>query len=198
MKTVFLDLFGVLLGIDQSVVIQKIAKKINTPYLKVKDIVLGEIFMRLERGEINFKQYFQDLQYALPHGENIDYEWLKDIWMNSQVGELPLVGELITLKESFQIWLISNTTNLHISHLQKQFPFLNKVDGIITSEEAGVRNPTHAIFQFAVFEAKANKDSSVFIDDMWSNVKSAQKFGFKSHRYTDFETCINFIHSVKQ
>jgi HAD superfamily hydrolase (TIGR01509 family) len=196
-KTLFLDLFGVLLGIDQSVVIQKIATKVDSPYLTVKDIVMGEIFMRLERGEIAFKQYFQDLQYALPNGERLEYEWLKDIWLNSQVGELPLVNELPILQSTFNIWLISNTTNRHISHLKNQFPFLNKVNGIITSEEAGVRKPDHSIFQFAVYESKADSKTSYFIDDMWANVKSAQDFGFKAHRYTDFEECMNFLHSIQ-
>ena len=56
-STIFFDLFGVLLGVDQSVVVQHISNLIEAPYLEVREIAMGEPFMKLERGEINFKQY---------------------------------------------------------------------------------------------------------------------------------------------
>ncbi len=84
-KTIFFDLFGVLLGMDQSTIIRHISKKINLPYLETKDIVMGEIFMRLERGEIQFKQYFQDLQYALPNGEMLGYDEFKIMWTTNKI-----------------------------------------------------------------------------------------------------------------
>ncbi len=49
-KTIFFDLFGVLLGIDQSTIIHYVAQRIDLPYLQTKDIALCEVFMRLERG----------------------------------------------------------------------------------------------------------------------------------------------------
>ena len=54
-STIFFDLFGVLLGIDQSVVIQYLSKLTDTPYLKTREITMGEPYMQLERGEIIFK-----------------------------------------------------------------------------------------------------------------------------------------------
>ena len=49
-KTICFDLFGVLLGIDQSTIIHYVAQRIDLPYLQTKDIALCEVFMRLERG----------------------------------------------------------------------------------------------------------------------------------------------------
>ena len=58
--TIFFDLFGVLLGIDQSVVIQYLSKLTDTPYIETREIALGEPFMRLERGEVTFTRYVED------------------------------------------------------------------------------------------------------------------------------------------
>ena len=98
-NTIFFDLFGVLLGIDQSVVVQYLSKLTNTPYLKTREITLGEPYMRLERGEIKFKEYIEDITVLLPNGGRIDAETLRDIWMNSKVGEMPVVSLLDDLKK---------------------------------------------------------------------------------------------------
>jgi len=66
--TIFIDLFGVLLGIDQSVVIQYLSKLTDTSYLDTREIAMGEHFMRLERCEINFIQYVEEIRSLLPNG----------------------------------------------------------------------------------------------------------------------------------
>ena len=92
--TIFFDLFGVLLGIDQSVVIQYLSNLTGLPYLKTREIAMGEPFMQLERSEINFTQYTDEIRSALPNGNRIEADGLRDIWMNSKVGEMPAVSLL--------------------------------------------------------------------------------------------------------
>ena len=65
--TIFFDLFGVLLGIDQSVVVQYLSKLTGAPYLETREVAMGESFMRLERSEINFTQYV-DVYLNCPRG----------------------------------------------------------------------------------------------------------------------------------
>ena len=191
--TIFFDLFGVLLGIDQSVVIQYLSKLTNTPYLKTREITLGEPYMRLERGEIKFKEYIEHITALLPNGDRINAERLRDIWMNSQVGEMPVVSLLDDLKKKYEVWVISNTTEAHIKSLQSQFVFLNSFNGIITSERAGTHKPHPSIFNFALSEANTDSLSSLFIDDSFANVESAENMGFKVHHYFNFEKFQQFI-----
>ena len=191
--TIFFDLFGVLLGIDQSVVVQYLSKLTNTPYLKTREITLGEPYMRLERGEIKFKEYVEDITVLLPNGGRIDAETLRDIWMNSKVGEMPVVSLLDDLKKKDEIWVISNTTEAHIKSLQSQFVFLNSFNGIITSERAGMHKPHPNIFQFALDEASTDAVSSIFFDDSYRNVEAAENIGFTVHHYVGFEAFQQFI-----
>ena len=147
-KSIFFDLFGVLIGIDQSATIHHISKKVNLPYLETKDIVMGEIFMRLERGEIQFKQYFQDLQYALPNSDKLNYDEFKTMW----------------------------TTN--------------KID-----EAAKSSKPSLEIFNYALNKTGATTESSVFIDDLASNVSIAKTIGFTTHHYQNYEEFDTFMSS---
>ena len=192
-NTVFFDLFGVLLGIDQSVVVQYLSKLTNTPYLKTREITMGEPYMQLERGEIKFQEYVEDIRTLLPNGDRIDANRLRDIWMNSTVGEMPVVSLLDELQKKYAVWVISNTTEAHIKSLQSQFVFLNSFNGLITSERAGFHKPHQNIFKFALEEANTSAVSSIFIDDSYSNVVSAENMGFTVHHYVNFETFQQFI-----
>ena len=192
-STIFFDLFGVLLGIDQSVVVQCLSKLTNTPYLKTREITMGEPYMRLERGEIKFKEYVEAIRVMLPNGSHIDGDDLGDIWMNSKIGEMPAVSLLDEILNHYKVWVISNTTESHIKSLKSQFTFLEKINGIVTSERAGVHKPHPNIFQFALVEANYDVTSALFIDDSHTNIESAENLGIISHHYTDFDGLVDFL-----
>jgi len=192
-STIFFDLFGVLLGIDQSVVVQYLSKLTNTSYLKTREITMGEPYMRLERGEVTFKEYVKDIRAMLPNGNRIDADSLREIWMNSKIGEMPAVSLLDDLLINYPVWVISNTTEAHIKSLQSQFVFLNSFNGIITSERAGTHKPNPSIFNFALSEANTDVASSLFIDDSHTNTESAKNIGIVSHHYTEFDGLIDFL-----
>jgi len=192
-NTIFFDLFGVLLGIDQSVVVQYLSKLTNTSYLKTREITMGESYMQFERGEIKFQEYIELIMALLPNGDRIDTDRLRDVWMNSKIGEMPVVSLLDELQKKYAVWVISNTTEAHIKNLQSKFVFLNLFNGLITSERAGTHKPHPNIFKFALEEANTNTTSSIFIDDSYSNVESAENMGFTVHHYVNFETFQQFI-----
>ena len=192
-STIFFDLFGVLLGIDQSVVVQYLSKLTNTPYLKTREITMGEPYMRLERGEIKFKEYVEAIRVMLPNGSHIDGDDLGDIWMNSKIGEMPAVSLLDELLNHYKVWVISNTTESHIKSLKSKFTFLEKINGIVTSERAGAHKPHPNIFQFALEEANTDVASSLFIDDSYTNIESAENLGIVSHHYTRFDELVKFL-----
>ena len=191
--TIFFDLFGVLLGVDQSVVVQYLSRLIGAPYLKTRETAMGEPYMQLERGEINFTQYVDEIRAALPNGNRIEAGPLQDIWMNSKVGEMPAVSLLEKLLANYGVWIISNTTESHIKSLQSKFAFLGLVSGIITSERAGAHKPNQKIFQFALLEANTDTTSSIFIDDSRANVRSAEDLGIASHHYACYDGLMSFF-----
>ena len=192
-NTIFFDLFGVLLGIDQSTIIHYVSQKIDQPYLKTKDIVMGELFMNLERGEIEFKQYFQNLQYALPSDEKLNYDDFKLQWTSNKIEELPGVECLSELKEKYDLYIISNTSEAHIQSLRKEFKLFEKFEKIITSEAAHSSKPSLEIFDYALNKTGAIAETSIFIDDMSTNVGVAKAIGFTTHHYKDYEVFNAFI-----
>ncbi|MBC8214484.1 MAG: HAD-IA family hydrolase [Candidatus Marinimicrobia bacterium] len=192
-QTIFFDLFNVLIGVDQSVVVNYVSKLTDTPYLLTKDIIQGEIFMRYERGEIDFKQYFIDIQYALNSGEKLDFDEFKIRWVSTEIGEMPATNLITELNGKTNIWLLSNTTNRHIKYLKSKFGFFENVNGVITSQDAGVLKPDPQIYRFALHIAHCLPENALYVDDQWTNVQSAKSAGITSHHYTDFEKLQKFL-----
>ena len=182
-----------LLGIDQSVVVQYLSNLTDTPYIKTREIALGEPFMRLERGEVTFSHYVEDISSAMPNGARIDAHRLLEIWKNSKVGEMPAVSLIDDLLNNFQVWVISNTTESHIKSLKSKFIFLRQLNGIITSEKAGAHKPNAKIFQYALTEAGTDISASLFIDDSLANTESAENLGIVSHHYAGYDELMSFL-----
>lgn len=194
-QTIFFDLFNVLVGVDQSVLSNYVSKLTDSPYLITKEIILGEIFLRYERGEIDFRQYFTDIQYALTNGDRLDFNEFKERWVSTEIGEMPATSLLFKVKNKTDIWLLSNTTNRHIKHLKSNFKLFENVKGVITSQDAGVLKPDPQIYKFALNIAGCSAEDSLYIDDHWENCQSAKSIGITSHHYTDYEELVKFLES---
>ena len=54
------------------------------------------------------------------------------------------------------------------------------------------------IFQFALKEANTDVTSSLFIDDSFSNVVSAENMGIVSHHYTGFDELVKFLEKISE
>lgn len=193
MPTTFLfDLFGVLLGADKSTLINFIAKRTNNSY-EVANLEFIKQFSKFEKREININQFFQNLQYGLKNGNQLEVEEVKSIWMQQELAELPTVNYLPLLKKRYSINLISNVSNSYLKVLQNKFDFFNLFDKCITSESANFSKPSIEIFNYSLNTIGILPNDAVFIDDQKQNVISAESIGIIGHQYKSFNNFKKFI-----
>ena len=101
-KNIFFDLYGVLIGIDESSFIYFIAKQSKEEYHVVKNIIYGDLYRKLERKEISFDEYLNGLIDYFKI-KNIDTKKLKKIWFSQKLLELPIVTHLEELSKNYSI-----------------------------------------------------------------------------------------------
>ena len=195
-NVLFLDLFGVLIGADNSSVINYVADTSKISKIDAKEIVFGEDCMRFERNEITFKQYFTNLSYKL--NQSIEIEEFKLLWNRMTLGLLPMTKYLKKYQKHFKIYILTNTTNNHIHRISEKYLFINQCDGIITSEMANTHKPKEEIFKFACLYANTELNNCAFIDDSIINVKAAQILGVTSHLYADEKKLKQFLDTLLQ
>ena len=129
----------------------------------------------------NITNIFFDL-----YGVLIDYKFEKIII-------LPTVNLLEKLNQNYSLSIISNISNQQLNFLKNKLNFLHYFDNIITSESAQYSKPDYRIFNYALNYSNTNSSSSLFIDDSYSNIKSAKELGFLTFHYIDYDSLNNFL-----
>jgi len=185
--TLFFDLGGVLINFSHEKMCQNIADLCDLDCNLVKGHLfeknLGEMY---ERGVIDSKTLYEYFCGLSNHSFSFDDLMMaaSDIFQIKE--EMPPLLESLK-KQSFRLFLLSNTCQAHIDYVKKHFSFLDLFDGLVLSYEVAARKPEPEIFKAALEKAQTSAPQSFFIDDVESHVKAAEKCGIDSHHFVGKE-----------
>ena len=190
-RVLFIDLFGVLIGSNENSILKYVGENSECDLLTIKSVIFGELCMQLERKEISFNEYYQIILSKL--NCNLDFITFQSIWINMEMGLLPMTQYISKYSKHFKLYILSNTTNRHINIIRKKYPFISQFDGIITSEQAGAHKPDQKIFEYASQLVNQKFKHCAFIDDCSFNVQAALALGINSHLYQKEDELILFL-----
>ena len=105
----------------------------------------------------------------------------------------PVNDLLCELQDKYELWIVSNTSNDQIKLLKSAYRLFNFFSGIITSETANSNKPNAKIFQYTLTTSKAIPVESIFIDDSFNNIITADSFGFNTFHYQNFSVLKSFL-----
>lgn len=189
MKSVIFDLGGVLLDLDYQKTIDAFGRlgleRAAEAFSKYSQ---DELFKRLERGEVDTDEFLDALDSKMggPGHAPILESWC------AMLGSMPEEKFLLLqeLGEHLDIYLLSNTNELHRRHfeavLDEQYgrgAFLDLFDGVGYSHELGFRKPEPEIFRRFVDMHDIDPATTLFIDDTEVNVQGGLDAGIPSVHY---------------
>ena len=191
-KVIIFDLGAVILNINYQNTIDEFTKlgvKNASSFYSKK--VQTDLFNQIETGKITAEKFLTELQKET---NNATIKQVKYAW-NSMLLDLPNERlELIkALKSKYQIYLLSNTNNIHIDAFKKQLgnakweDFCNLFDKMYLSHEVGLRKPNAEIFKHILTEQKLKAEEVFFIDDSPQHIEGAKKLGIKTRHLLDNE-----------
>jgi putative hydrolase of the HAD superfamily len=187
-KNIIFDLGGVLLNINY----QKTAEAFeqlgfhdfNNMYTQY---TADEIFSQLETGKISNEDFYKSLLAKATHP--ILVEDLQTAW-NAMLLDFRTesLAKLRQLKQKYNIFLLSNTNNIHWQAFQSIFTESTGEDSLdhyfhkaYYSHQVGLRKPNADIYQFVAKDAGLEMAETIFIDDSYNNIEAAAALGFKTH-----------------
>ncbi len=131
-----------------------------------------------EEGLSSSLEFFRDLRdrYKL----RLDFEEFGEIWNNIFYENLQVNEIIVYLKaKGFPLFLLSNTNELHFTHVIEHYPIVHVMDEWILSFEVGAKKPKKRIFD-AIFEKMdVEKEEVFYIDDTAEYVEYARTMGIK-------------------
>ena len=185
-RNIIFDLGGVLLDIDF-----RLTEKAFTN-LGVKDFASffnqfhsNDLFIKLET-EMNVQFFYDDFRTAT--GLHLSNKQIRDAWnallLNFRKESIALLPKL---KEKYQLYLLSNTNEIHLQEFQQRFETLFQqasfddfFDAAYYSHRIGLRKPNASAYQFVLEKHGLIAEETLFIDDSINNIEAAQKLGIQT------------------
>jgi FMN phosphatase YigB (HAD superfamily) len=95
----------------------------------------------------------------------------------------PMAELVPKLAEQWPLYLLSNTSQLHLDHLRETFPLFQLFRGGAFSHLSRSMKPSPKIYLDALAAAGVPAESAVFLDDNHNNVAAAQALGLRAFPY---------------
>lgn len=136
-----------------------------------------------EIGKIDTEQFLKDLNSEL--SSDITLDEFKKLW-NVSFRENEEMAKLLTsLKQDYQLSLLSNTNECHYRFIQDNFNVERHFENVVLSYEVGASKPDSKIYQEVLAKNDLQANHCLFVDDLKPNVEAARQFGMQAILFTD-------------
>lgn len=184
-KNIVFDFGRVLLDIDPRLTQLGLAQLEYKPDDATKGAKDDEIVVNLETGKISAKEFIDAVLEVVKEGTN--NEDIIRVW-NAMLLDFPErhVETLRKLRESYNIFLLSNSNQIHYDHYMKVFrdkygfDLSDLFDKMWFSFQLGVIKPDPRIFEFILHDAQLKAEETLFVDDTLMHVEAAKKLGIRA------------------
>jgi len=185
-ENIIFDLGGVIIDVDPQKTIEKLEGLNKSGKSLVSRIENAEFLYKFERGEISNQEFFQTINDLLEIEKN--HSLIRDAW-NSMLLDIPQkrIEKLYQLRETFSIFLLSNTNSVHLLKLKSildhtlGFNAFEKIfESTFYSHLIGKRKPDLECFHHVINEKNLIPYKTLFVDDSLVNVEGTIKAGLKS------------------
>ncbi|MCX6296110.1 MAG: HAD family phosphatase [Bacteroidetes bacterium] len=186
-KNIIFDLGGVIINIDNSLLIQAFSK-IGLPDFE-EFFCKNEyrnLFNDFEKGLISSQNFRNALKVNCNPGttdEEIDTAW------NSMLLDIPKerMDLLMQIKSTYRIFLLSNTNEIHMrfinNYITEKFQindFYNIFEKVYLSFEVNMQKPDAKIFELIINQNNLVSEETLFIDDTMQHIESAKEQKIKT------------------
>jgi FMN phosphatase YigB (HAD superfamily) len=187
-KNIIFDLGGVLLDLDFQKTIDAFEELGLQDFGDMfSQFTADALFRKLETGHLSEADFYAAVRKRTIKKiteVEIDHAW-NALILDFRTESLALLEKL---SAQYKLYLLSNTNSIHLKYFKE---LLTKQTGkplldeyfikAWYSKEVGLRKPGAEIFEFVLKDEKLIAAETLFIDDTYLNIETAQKLGFKTH-----------------
>ena len=204
-KNIIFDLGGVLLDLNYQATIDAFVeigiKDFSSLYSQKGQ---KQIFDDFETGKITSNQFISSIQ-SLTHNY-ISKDEIIIAWNAMLLDINPKkLDYLLSIKERFRIFLLSNTNEIHISKFEGVLAKKNELEKFYDcfekvhySSRLSLRKPNVDCFKTVLEINQLNASETIFIDDSIQHVEGALKCGIKAYLFPQNYTIQDWLPDIIQ
>jgi FMN phosphatase YigB (HAD superfamily) len=170
----------VLVDFDYSIAARKVAARSTKSLLNLVYLLSSSsLIVQYECGQVTRREFFEQIRDAV--GFQGTLEEFGGYFANI-FAEIP---QMITLqaelrRRGFKTYIFSNTNDLAIEHVERNFPFFKNFDGYIYSCEVGTMKPDAKIYEAMEKLCGRTGANIIYLDDRSENVEAGLARGWRA------------------
>ena len=208
LKNLIFDLGDVIIPIDLTAPIRNFAMLANLPEDEVRAIwKQHDIFGQYETGLIDDEAFRNHIRRLLNERNDAPDSWADEVidtaW-NTVLLDLPVerIERIKELKQNYRLFLLSNTSPIHIRRVNDVLTGLNQptleqlFERVFYSYEVRLMKPSPEIYQHVLTEAGLNPEETAFFDDNAANIRAAAELGIQAVHVQPPKTILEYLKNV--
>jgi HAD superfamily hydrolase (TIGR01509 family) len=178
-QVVVFDLGKVLVDFDYGIAARRIAAQGKISADAVKHFIdHSPLLFRYETGLITKDQFYQEICNATGFAAGLDEfcGFFSDIFAPIE-SMVALQSQL--RKSGIPAYIFSNTNELAVEHIRRQFPFFENFDGYILSFEHGAMKPDPKLYEVVESMTGRRGADILYLDDRPENITAGAQRGWQ-------------------
>jgi putative hydrolase of the HAD superfamily len=182
-RTVILDLGGVIVPLDFAASYAKLAERSGMPLAEVETRLRATpLLAEYESGRVSSAE-FQDA-FSKEFGFEAEESEFADLWCSLFPEHSVIPPEWLSqIRDQKRLLLLSNTNEIHFERLLRQRPYLAAFDHHVVSYRVGAMKPQPAIYQAVLEHAQCDPGECFFTDDVLKYVEGARAAGINAEQF---------------
>ncbi len=179
-KAVLYDIGNVIVRFDFKPAADKIRAQSENPDLDLLP-TLEEIKLPFERGDIDNDTFITGaIERCKFTGTREEFiaAW-EDIFTLNQ----PMVESVATLAKKLPLYILSNTSGLHMDYILRTYPVFDHFKDSIYSYAVKMEKPEPEIYDAVIKKFGIAPSDFLYIDDRPENAEAGRAHGFRTHQY---------------
>jgi putative hydrolase of the HAD superfamily len=177
-KNIIFDFGDIFINLDKQATYNAMAKLGVT---EISKEMIG-VYHQYEKGLISTDDFVEFYHQKCTIGKDDLVSAWNAILLDFPLKRLAFLKDLFEGKR-FRLFLLSNTNELHISHIQKTWgmevytAFKSCFEQFYLSHEINFRKPDRNIYEFVLNENHLIPEETLFVDDLKENTDAAKELG---------------------
>jgi FMN phosphatase YigB (HAD superfamily) len=178
-KVVIFDLGKVLVDFDYGIAARRIASRSKISAEAIKHFIdHSSLLFRYETGLMTKSQFYQEICAETGFCGGLDEfcRFFSDIFVPDQ-SMIAIQAEL--RQAGIPTYIFSNTNELAIEHVRRQYPFFSNFDGYILSFEHGAMKPDAKLYEVVERTSGHRGHDILYLDDRPENISAGEARGWQ-------------------
>lgn len=208
MKNLIFDLGDVIIPIDLTAPVRNFAMLANLPEDEVRAIWQQHDFINhYETGLIDDGVFRDHIRRVLKRETGASDSWADEVidtaW-NTVLLDLPVerIERIKELKDKYRLFLLSNTSPIHIKQVNHVLTGLNQptleqlFERVFYSYEVRLAKPSPEIYQYVLTQAGLVAEETAFFDDNAANIRAAAELGIRAVHVQPPRTIVDYLEGL--